>query len=196
MAGSSVSAVSAVRDLAAGGGGGCCCGGFMERHLRRDLAEAPVVDMIWGSRRRRSRSRDRSGAVGGARGGRGRRRRDFFDRFRRREKGSDLQRRRRRRRPIVLLDEIPQILIAGDRDQRVEILRRKLASETHRRAAQLSQLQHQLGKGNGAIDGEDAGLAAEVTELAVGVTGEDFAAVATEELDGGVGGGGDGLGYF
>lgn len=146
MAGSSVSVVSAVRDLACGGGCGCGGGGFLERHLRRDLAEAPVVDMISGPRhrRRRSRSRDRTGAVGGARGGRGRRRRDFFDRFRRREKGSDLQRRRRRRRPIVLLDEIPQILIAGDRDQRVEILRRKLASETHRRAAQLSQLQHQL----------------------------------------------------
>lgn len=188
--------VSAVRDLACGGS--CGGGGFLERHLRRDLPEAPVVDMISGPRhrRRRSRSRDRSGAVGGARGGRGRRRGDFFDRFRRREKGSDLQRRRRRRRPIVLLDEIPQILIAGDRDQRVEILRRKLASETHRRAAQLSQLQHQLGKGNGAINGEDAGLAPEVTELAVGVTGEDFAAVATEELDGGGGGGADGLGYI
>lgn len=40
------------------------------------------------------------------------------------------------------------------------------------------------------MDGEDTGLAAEVTELAVGITGEDFAAVATQELDGAGGGGG------
>ena len=37
------------------------------------------------------------------------------------------------------------------------------------------------GEWNGAIDGEDAGVAAEVAELAVGVAREDFAAVATEE---------------
>lgn len=39
------------------------------------------------------------------------------------------------------------------------------------------------------MDGEDAGFAAEITKLAVGITGEDFAAVAAEELDsGGLGG--------
>lgn len=35
------------------------------------------------------------------------------------------------------------------------------------------------------MDGEDAGFAAEITKLAVGITGEDFATVAAEELDGG-----------
>lgn len=41
------------------------------------------------------------------------------------------------------------------------------------------------GEGDGAVDGEDAGLTAVVAEHAVGVAGEDFAAVAAEELDGG-----------
>ena len=41
------------------------------------------------------------------------------------------------------------------------------------------------GEWNGAIDGEDAGVAAEVAELAVGVAREDFAAVATEEFESG-----------
>lgn len=50
------------------------------------------------------------------------------------------------------------------------------------------------------MDGEDAGVAADVAELPVGVTGEDAAAIAAEELDrprrrgGGVGGLGDGRG--
>lgn len=42
-------------------------------------------------------------------------------------------------------------------------------------------------KSNGAGDGEDTRVAAEVTELAVGVAREDFAAVAAEEFDGGFG---------
>lgn len=37
------------------------------------------------------------------------------------------------------------------------------------------------------MDGEDTGFAPEVTEFTVGITGEDFAAVATEELYGGGG---------
>ncbi len=37
-------------------------------------------------------------------------------------------------------------------------------------------------EGNGGIDGEDAGVAADVTELAVGVAEEDLAAVAAEEF--------------
>ena len=41
------------------------------------------------------------------------------------------------------------------------------------------------GKGNRAGNGEYTGFAAKVTELAVGVTGEDFAAVAAEEFDDG-----------
>lgn len=44
------------------------------------------------------------------------------------------------------------------------------------------------GKGNGAGNGEDAGFAAEITELAVGITGEDFAAVAAEEFESEFGG--------
>ena len=39
------------------------------------------------------------------------------------------------------------------------------------------------GEGSGAREGEDAGVAAKVTELAVGKTGEDFAAVAAEEFE-------------
>lgn len=53
-----------------------------------------------------------------------------------------------------------------------------------------SRVTELTGEGDGAVDGEDAGLAGDVTELAVGVAGEDLAAVAAEELDGGGGGGG------
>lgn len=44
------------------------------------------------------------------------------------------------------------------------------------------------GKGNGAVNGEDAGFAAKITELAVWITGEDFAAVAAEEFESEFGG--------
>lgn len=44
------------------------------------------------------------------------------------------------------------------------------------------------GKGNGAGNGKDAGFAAEITELAVGITGDDFAAVAAEEFESEFGG--------
>ena len=43
------------------------------------------------------------------------------------------------------------------------------------------------GEGDGVVDGEDTGFATLVTELAVGITGEDFSAVTTEELEGGGG---------
>ena len=41
---------------------------------------------------------------------------------------------------------------------------------------------------DGAIDGEDAGVTADVIELAVEITGKVLAVVAIEELDGAVGG--------
>ena len=46
------------------------------------------------------------------------------------------------------------------------------------------------GEGKGAVDGEDTGMATNIAELAVGVTGEDLAAIAAEELDGAPGGNG------
>lgn len=39
------------------------------------------------------------------------------------------------------------------------------------------------GERDGAVNGEDTSLAAVITELAVGETGEDLAAVTTEELE-------------
>lgn len=43
------------------------------------------------------------------------------------------------------------------------------------------------GKGNGAVDGENSGMTADVTELGVGIAGKYFAAIAAEKLDGGGG---------
>lgn len=40
-------------------------------------------------------------------------------------------------------------------------------------------------EGNGAVDRKKAGFATVITELAVGITRENLAAVAAEELDGG-----------
>lgn len=49
-------------------------------------------------------------------------------------------------RQIVLLDQVGQVLVGGDRDERVEILRRHLAPQAHRGAppAELAHLRKQF----------------------------------------------------
>lgn len=39
------------------------------------------------------------------------------------------------------------------------------------------------GEGDGAVDGDDTGVSADVTELIIGGTGEDFTAETTHEAD-------------
>ena len=47
------------------------------------------------------------------------------------------------------------------------------------------------GEGDGGRNGEDASVAAEITELAVGMARDDFAAVTAEEFEGVTTEGGD-----
>lgn len=62
-----------------------------------------------------------------------------------------------------------------------------MTSQTHTHCCptHLPKLQQQLGERNGAVNGEHAGFATVVTEFAVGITGENFAAITAEELDSG-----------
>ena len=79
------------------------------------------------------------------------RRRDLFERFRRRKHGSDLQRtvvHRRRRSAVVLFDNIRQVLVGSDRNQGFQISGRQLTPEIHRWATELSELHHQLCNNN------------------------------------------------
>ena len=79
------------------------------------------------------------------------RRRDLFQRFRRRKHGSDLQRtvvHRRRRSAVVLFDNIRQVLVGSDRNQGFQISGRQLTPEIHRWATELSELHHQLCNNN------------------------------------------------
>ena len=79
------------------------------------------------------------------------RRRDLFERFRRRKNGSDLQRtvvHRRRRSAVVLFDNIRQVLVGSDRNQGFQISGRQLTPEIHRWATELSELHHQLCNNN------------------------------------------------
>lgn len=55
----------------------------------------------------------------------------------------------------------------------------------NRSSAEVGELQQEFREGNGAVDGKKASFAAVISELSVGITREDHAAVAAEELDGG-----------
>lgn len=93
---------------------------------------------------------------------------------------------------VVLLHHILEVLGGGDGDQVVKVLAGELVADQGGPAVDFGHLAHDLREGGVPMDGDDAGVAADVTEGAVAGAGEDLAAIAAEELDL-LGGGGGGM---
>ena len=68
---------------------------------------------------------------------------------------------------VVFFDYASEIFVVGDGDQGLQVSLGQLTPQDHRRTT----------------DSEDSGVAASVTECAVGGARENLAAVAAEELD-------------
>lgn len=87
-------------------------------------------------------------------------------------------------KPIVLVHHILHVFVGGDSYQRIQVFIRKLISDAEvGRPGKFGQFCQEGREGDVAVDGDDTGVAAHVTELVVVRAGEDFAPEAAHEAD-------------
>ena len=83
------------------------------------------------------------------------------------------------------MHHVVKVVVVGDGDESVEVFAGELVLEGEvlwRGVAEGGELGEEGGELNGAVDGEDLGVAADVGELIVVGAGLDLAAVAAHEL--------------
>lgn len=92
---------------------------------------------------------------------------------------------------IVLVDHVIKVFIGGDRDEGVEVLVRELVFEGEGAVIEegLGEARREVRQGGVAVDDDDAGVTADVTERLIMRARDDVAAVTTHEAELGGGGG-------